>query len=179
MSRIISGRYGGLYLQTAKHHVRPTTAKVKSYLFNVLQRLDGEKVLDLFAGGGALGIEALSRGAGHVTFVDLDQRSLKLIRQNLEHIGVEENSCTVIKDNALRFIRRETEKYDLILADPPYGLELPEDFFESCRVRLNPGGMLILEYGTFKDIRSREWQPERVKKMGDTVIRIFENHDDI
>lgn len=178
MSRIISGRYGGLYLKSTKHELRPTTAKVKSYIFNVLYSLDGKKVLDLFAGSGALGIEALSRGAAHVGFVDVDNRSLRLIHQNLEHIGIEKELWTVFKDNALRFIRRKDDLYDLILADPPYGMDLTSEFFQDCRARLNPLGKLVLEYGNFGHVPDEDWPPQRIKKMGDTTIRMYIGEND-
>jgi 16S rRNA (guanine966-N2)-methyltransferase len=173
MSRIISGRYGGLFLKAAKHQIRPTTAKVKSYIFNVLQDVESKIVLDLFAGGGALGIEALSRGATHVTFVDLDQRSLQLIRRNLEYIKAPEASWTVLRSNALRFIKRTEQQFDLILSDPPYGIPLPESFFSDCRQHLNPGAVLVLEHGDHRDSDNRTWPAERVKKMGDTTISMY------
>lgn len=178
MSRIISGRYGGLYLKNARHNLRPTTAKVKSYIFNVLYSLDGKKVLDIFAGSGALGIEALSRGAAHVSFVDLDSRSLRLIHQNLEQVGAGQDLWTVFKDNALRFICRNDDYYDIILADPPYGLDLTADFLQNCRARLNPQGMLILEYGSFRNVPDEAWPPQRIKKMGDTTIRMYVSEND-
>jgi 16S rRNA (guanine966-N2)-methyltransferase len=174
MSRIISGRYGGLYIANPKHNIRPTTGKVKEYIFNVLQNLEGHCVIDLFCGTGALGIEALSRYAEHVRFVDMNSRSIQLTKTNLQSIKAPADSWTCIKGNALNYFDRDKDLYDLILADPPYDLELPLRFFEACREHLKPGGRVILEYSSRGKVGPGSWEPARVKKMGDTTIYFFQ-----
>ncbi len=174
MSRIISGRYGGLYIANPKHSIRPTTSKVKEYIFNVLQNLEGRRVIDLFCGTGALGIEALSHNAEHVTFVDNNSRSIQLSRINLESIKAPEDTWKCIKNNAIRFFKRNKNTYDIILADPPYDLALDKDFFNDCRDHLTDRGLVILEYSSRGIVESGEWKPSKIKKMGDTTIYFFQ-----
>jgi 16S rRNA (guanine966-N2)-methyltransferase len=117
--RVIAGAYKGRQLRTpAGISTRPTGDRVREALFSILGRLDGERVLDLYAGSGALGIEALSRGASEAVFVDSDQRAVAAIRRNLEAIGVE---APVQRRDALAFLREASESpYDLVFLDPPY-----------------------------------------------------------
>jgi 16S rRNA (guanine(966)-N(2))-methyltransferase RsmD len=173
MSRIISGCYGGLYIKSPRHAVRPTTGIIKEYIFNVLQSLEGRFVLDLFSGSGALGIEALSRYARHVTFVDQHPGCIGVIRKNLESIAALPDSWTSVKANAFRYLEQSKEKYDLILADPPYDLSLPAGFFTACRDHLKPNGIFVLEYSTHKSFDSGSWEAFKNKKTGDTGVWIF------
>jgi len=175
MARIISGRFGGLYIANPKHHIRPTTGKVKEYIFNVLQNLEGHCVIDLFCGTGALGIEALSRYARHVSFVDINTRSIQLTKGNLQKIKASGEDWTCIKADVFKYLEKDMTRYDLILADPPYDLVLPERFFISCREHLKPKGILILEYSSRVELDLGEWKPEKVKKLGDTNIYHFSN----
>jgi 16S rRNA (guanine966-N2)-methyltransferase len=117
--RVIAGAYKGRQLRTpAGISTRPTGDRVREALFSILGPLDGERVLDLYAGSGALGIEALSRGASEAVFVDSDQRAVAAIRRNLEAIGVE---APVQRRDALAFLREARERpYDLVFLDPPY-----------------------------------------------------------
>ena len=105
---------------------RPTTDKVKESLFNIIQfESEGRRVLDLFGGPGQLGIEALSRGADHCTFVDMRKEAAALIRENLRLTGLSERS-RVVQGDALSFLSSCGEKFDVILLDPPYHTELLE-----------------------------------------------------
>ncbi len=170
MSRIISGRYGGLYIANPKHSIRPTTGKVKEYIFNVLQNLEGRCVLDLFCGTGALGIEALSRYAKHVSFIDKHPKSLQLTKENLLNIQAESGEYSVIRGNALKWLEGKDILFDIILADPPYDLPLNGEFFAICREHLEDNGHLILEYTSRNELDFEGWKPEKIKKMGDTVV---------
>jgi len=119
--RIIAGKYKGQQLVTAKDNsIRPTTDRIKEYIFEILGNfvVDG-LILDLFAGSGNLGLEALSRGAQSVTFVDKSQNSLRVLRRNLGKLKVAEPT-QVIKKDVLTFLRQNKQPYDLIFADPPY-----------------------------------------------------------
>ncbi|TCK06299.1 16S rRNA (guanine(966)-N(2))-methyltransferase RsmD [Phorcysia thermohydrogeniphila] len=127
--RIIGGKYKGKRLKSLPKRedtklLRPTTDRVKESVFSILNNyLEGVKFLDLFAGTGNVGIEALSRGAAKVIFVENDKRFCKLIRENLERLGVEKNRYEIICDdyvNALKRLARRGEKFDFIYADPPY-----------------------------------------------------------
>jgi 16S rRNA (guanine(966)-N(2))-methyltransferase RsmD len=170
MSRIISGQFGGLYIANPKHDIRPTTGKVKEFIFNVLQNLEGRSVLDLFCGTGALGIEALSRYADHVTFVDKHPKSLHLTRENLISIKADPDQWVCIRENAFKFIEQNDTKFDIILADPPYDLVLNQHFFAACREHLKDHGTLILEYTSRIKLDLADWEPSKIKKMGDTNV---------
>jgi 16S rRNA (guanine966-N2)-methyltransferase len=117
--RVIAGAYKGRRLHApAGISTRPTGDRVREALFSILGPLDGERVLDLYAGSGALGIEALSRGAGEAVFVDSDQRAVAAIRRNLDAIGVE---ALVQRRDVLAFLLDACERpYDLVFLDPPY-----------------------------------------------------------
>jgi 16S rRNA (guanine966-N2)-methyltransferase len=120
--RVIAGRHGGRRLRApAGEATRPTSDRVREALFSVLaERVDGARVLDLFAGSGALGLEALSRGAASATFVDSSPAALRVIRSNLETLGEE---AEVVRADALRWLgaaSRRSRQYDLAFVDPPY-----------------------------------------------------------
>jgi 16S rRNA (guanine966-N2)-methyltransferase len=127
--RIISGKYKGQLLnQFSADHIRPTTDRVKETLFNILQNdLPGARVLDLFAGTGNLGLEALSRGAEEVIFVESHPKSLEIIRKNLKKLQVSEVFQIVNKD-VLRFLEGPFEReFDVIFADPPFTKQMADE----------------------------------------------------
>jgi|TARA_B100001971_G_C18224370_1_gene559336 16S rRNA (guanine(966)-N(2))-methyltransferase RsmD len=102
--------------------VRPKTSKIRKMIFDILVSVHNMNVLDIFAGSGSLGIEALSMGARHATFIDINASSIKSIKENLKKCEFD-NSSTVIKRDfavALRELRKQNEKFDLIFIDPPY-----------------------------------------------------------
>lgn len=128
--RIIAGQFRSVALTPvgkgdAGAHLRPTTDRVRESLFNVLTKydlFDGARVLDLFAGTGALGLEALSRGAAHVTFVDNGRAAQKLIAQNIAKLKVQQNT-TLMRCDA-RHLPSQAVPFDLVFLDPPYGKNL-------------------------------------------------------
>ena len=117
--RVIAGAYKGRRLAApAGRSTRPTADRVREALFSILGPLDGERVLDLYAGSGALGIEALSRGAGDAVFVDSDPRARAAIRRNLEAVG---EKAPVRGRDALRYLADASDApFDLVFLDPPY-----------------------------------------------------------
>jgi 16S rRNA (guanine966-N2)-methyltransferase len=116
--------------------VRPTPARVKEALFSILgQRIDGARVLDLFAGSGALGFEALSRGAAHVTFVESHRRTAEALRATAQALALADRA-TVIAAPAERVAARLTGRYDIVFADPPFAVPYPAALFG----RLHAGG---------------------------------------
>ncbi len=119
--RIISGSFRGRKLRTPGRGVRPTTDRVREACFSILgPELKEATVLDLYAGSGAVGLEALSRGARHADFVEAGRRSLAALDQNIHMLGVREHT-TVHWDKALKFVAKLGElSYDVALADPPY-----------------------------------------------------------
>ncbi|MGB1841640.1 MAG: 16S rRNA (guanine(966)-N(2))-methyltransferase RsmD [Longimicrobiales bacterium] len=120
--RIIAGQWKGHGLRPLKgRDVRPTTDRVREAWMSAMGgSVAGAHVVDLFAGSGALGLEALSRGAASVVFVERARGALSVIRQNVQLLGAE-NETTIVSDDVFRFLKRLDEPFDLALADPPYG----------------------------------------------------------
>ena len=143
--RVISGELRGRrLLEPEGRDVRPTTDQVKEAMFNIIQfDIEGRRVLDLFAGTGQLGIEALSRGAGECVFVDDSRDSLRLVRENLRRCGL---SARVEPCSALDFLRRR-ERFDLIFIDPPYDSDLAGQAMEAVKAFdiLSKGGIMVVE----------------------------------
>jgi 16S rRNA (guanine966-N2)-methyltransferase len=120
--RIIAGSRKGARIFAPKgHEVRPTGDRVREAIFNLVGPVDEMEVLDLFAGSGAMGLEALSRGASQVTFVEADRAAAEMIVRNLDKLGLD--GATVIRDDAARKLAADAaadRRYDLVLIDPPY-----------------------------------------------------------
>jgi 16S rRNA (guanine966-N2)-methyltransferase len=118
--RIVAGAYRGRRIEAPRGRAtRPTSDRVREALFSILgvAALDGARVLDLFAGSGALGIEALSRGASEAVFVDVDAEAIAAVRRNLDAIGVD---AAVYRRDALAWLKDADGAFDLVFADPPY-----------------------------------------------------------
>lgn len=146
--RVIAGVAKGRKLKSIdSSSVRPSGDRLKEALFSSLgPRVAGAKVLDLYAGSGALGIEALSRGAAHATFVEDDLAANKMIAENLTATGMTPHA-EVAKMTVERFVQMEHQSYDLVLIDPPYELGLPSEVFQAMRTNdiVAPGGVVVLE----------------------------------
>ena len=129
--RVITGIARGRRLkEPSGMETRPTADRVKEGIFSSIQfEVEGRKVLDLFGGTGQMGIEALSRGAAHCTFVDLQKQAVGIIRENVNSTGFADQS-TVIQGDALAFLSRCREKFDLIFLDPPYDSGILEKAME-------------------------------------------------
>ena len=144
--RVITGTARGRKLAEPKDaSVRPTTDMVKEAIFSILQfDVPGRRVLDLFAGTGQLGIEALSRGARECVFVDNSPASLALVRKNLSVCGME---APVVRSDALRYLSGSCGKFDLVLLDPPYHAGLYADVLRALFSFdiLNEGGIILVE----------------------------------
>ncbi|HEV3227166.1 MAG TPA: 16S rRNA (guanine(966)-N(2))-methyltransferase RsmD [Acidimicrobiales bacterium] len=124
--RVVAGTAGGRHLQAPSGHTtRPTSDRVREATFNALGSLgvvDGAELVDLFAGSGAMGIEALSRGGAHATFVDSDRRARRAIETNLQSTGLDDRAV-VVGDDVLAFLRMTERRFDLALLDPPYAFD--------------------------------------------------------
>nr|WP_290773892.1 16S rRNA (guanine(966)-N(2))-methyltransferase RsmD [Anaerofustis sp.] len=147
--RVISGKMRGTNLESPKdRRVRPTTDRIKEDLFNIIMPyVGGSKVLDLFAGSGAIGIEAISRGCKKSYFVDNNMDSIRLIKRNIKKTKCEEESV-VIKKDAVSFVNTTKEKFDVIFMDPPYNYEKLKNLIENiikCDI-LCKDGILIVEH---------------------------------
>ncbi len=154
--RVIAGEFKGRRLKTPKWEgLRPTSDKLRETLFNVLaSRMVGARVLDHYAGTGAIGIEALSRGAAHVTFVDRDPRALKLIDENLRHCGVEDRYVIIRTPQSL-----PAASIDVAVLDPPYDEPDLTVSIAAAEPLIAPGGMLVLEHAR------RRPAPEQVGRL--------------
>jgi len=153
--RVITGTARGRRLKELEGmDTRPTTDRVKEGLFSALQfEIEGRRVLDLFAGTGQLGIEALSRGAASCVFVDHRPDAVKLIRENLKITDLTDRG-RVISGDAMEYLQSLREKFDLILLDPPYAAGLLEPALTHIARYdlLNPGGILVAEAPTEKTL---------------------------
>lgn len=145
--RIITGTARGRKLRTLEgNDVRPTTDKVKEAMFSAVQfQIPGAYVLDLFAGSGQLGIEALSRGAGKAVFVDKSKASVNVITENIAAAEFEDRSRVVFMDS-FDFLHSGNEKYDLVFLDPPYNKGILEQVLPLLECRMNEGGRIICEH---------------------------------
>jgi len=157
--RVIAGELKGRRLKAPTWDgLRPTSDKLRETLFNVVAaRVTGARVLDLYAGTGAIGIEALSRGALHVTFVDTDRRALTLIGENLRHCGVSDRYAIIRTPHAL-----PVGSFDLAVLDPPYDEPDLTASIAAAEPLMAPGGWLVLEHAR------RRPAPDGVGRLGRT-----------
>jgi 16S rRNA (guanine966-N2)-methyltransferase len=174
--RIIAGRFRGHSIESPPGHMtRPSTARTRESLFSLVDSriyLEDADVLDLFCGTGALGLEAISRGASLVTFVEQDAEVLDFARQNAETLGVSDQ-CIFINGDAMTYLRRyKGPELDLIMADPPYELEGLREIPDLSIPHLHTDGVLTLEHS------SHDWFDEHPhqmtsRKYGRTIVTIF------
>ena len=173
--RIVAGKYRGRKLTPpSDDSVRPTTDRIKETVFNILQwDVEGARVLDLFAGSGALGIECLSRGAAEVVFADKSPASVALIRQNLKGI---EGSYRVLTADFTGVLRSGEDKFDLIFIDPPYKSGLGELAVDAAfdLGRVAEGGTVVYEHSSELPFKcAREDVKVRTKVMGSVTVEFI------
>ena len=145
MIRIISGCYKGQKLQTIKSkHIRPTQARVKKSMLEILEPFTNKDVLDLFSGSGSLGIEALSRGANQIISVDSNKRNFNNLKNNFENICSKDNYKTYCMD-AIKYLETATQKFDIILCDPPYYKYNHMEIFKKSQSIVKRGGIFCME----------------------------------
>ena len=166
--RIVAGSARGRRIEAPPGEgTRPTTDRVRQAIFNALWSMgavDGATVLDLFAGSGAMGLEALSRGAAHVTFVESDRRTAEVIRRNVDHLGMADRARIVVAD-ALDHARRG-ERADLVLCDPPYAFDRWDELLRALRAEV-----AVLESDREIDPPA-PWRLARSKRYGSTFVTI-------
>ncbi|CAN5448733.1 16S rRNA (guanine(966)-N(2))-methyltransferase RsmD [soil metagenome] len=181
--RVIAGEYRGRILKSpANIKTRPTSDRLRETLFNILQpKIDGEtRFLDLCAGTGAIGIEAISRGAEFAAFVDKSRRACALIEENLDLLEIPEEQTEIFCDSAEKFITREvSDAWDIVFFDPPYQTDYSmflSEFGENASKLLNENGILIVEHhakNILPDLidEIRRW---RILKQGETQLSFYE-----
>ena len=166
--------------------MRPTQDKVREAIFNILGDINGKKILELFAGSGAFGIEAISRAAASVTFVDNNFRCIQTIKSNLKSLGVPDSRYDIIKANALNFpakLDAGGEKFDIIFLDPPYYMNMAKKCLinlDSCDI-VSPVGLVMVEH--FKKDALDNVELERLvfvdeRRYGNTLITILRRNDE-
>lgn len=176
--RVITGKYKGRKLNSPENYaIRPTSDKAKEALFSILTaEIYGASVLDLFAGTGSLGIEALSRGAEYCVFADASRASLNLIKSNLEHCKVEEET-RVLAGDYRKVLANLNEPFDIILLDPPYGKGLIPDAIRliSEGDLLKEGGVIIAEHRKEEDLPETigKYQKEKDRRYGIVKLSIY------
>ena len=170
--RVVAGHLRGRRLTAPPGRgTRPTSDRVREALFSILGPLGGARVLDLFAGSGALGIEALSRGALHATFVDRDARAVAAIGRNLAPLGLD--SAAVHRRDALTFLSAATRPWDLVFVDPPYdeATRWAEPLSRALSAVLSDDARIVTESATRSPL-TLELPLEVERVYGDTRIAI-------
>jgi 16S rRNA (guanine966-N2)-methyltransferase len=150
--RIIAGTHRGSRIAAPKGlDTRPTGDRVREAAFNLIGPVEDATVLDLFAGSGAMGLEALSRGAASVTFVESDRAACRTIAENLERLRM--TGARITCGDAIWALRQDSRRYDLVLVDPPYEAwaELEPRLAEHLPRALEPDGLLVVETGSRTD----------------------------
>ncbi len=174
--RVVGGVLGGRRLETVgTDATRPTSDRAREAIFNMLASLqlpEGAMVLDLFAGSGALGIEALSRGAAHATLVDSDAAACRTIATNLAALGIGDRA-TVVRSDASRHLAAHGEPVDVAFADPPYQFEGWSKLLDSVNAEV-----LVCESDREIEPGSNHgWQTHRVRRYGTPVITVLVRPD--
>jgi 16S rRNA (guanine966-N2)-methyltransferase len=181
--RVIAGSLKGRRLKAPTWDgLRPSSDKLRETLFNILApRIGGARLLDGYAGTGAIGIEALSRGAGHVTFVESDRRAEQLIAENLAHCGVG-NGYAIIRATVERAIDQldaaafgPHELFDIVWLDPPYD-ESSDEVLAAAAVLMAPGGLLVIEHARRRPAPESAGRLARVRQVtsGDSTMSFYD-----
>ncbi len=174
--RIVAGEFKGRRLTSPGRgrDVRPTSDKVREAIFSILADVEGARVLDLFAGTGALAIEALSRGAASAVLVDTE---IDIAERNVGDLGLSDR-CEVVRVDAQRYLKRSQRQFDLVLCDPPYRLadRLEADLAKYIPQRLAKGGRVMVESSTARPLGLP--LPLKIDRgYGDTSVRIYDSRE--
>jgi 16S rRNA (guanine(966)-N(2))-methyltransferase RsmD len=183
--RIIGGKFKSRLISMPKGvDIRPTQDKVREAIFNIMGDIAGRSVLELFAGSGAFGIEAISRGAGHVTFVDNNPRCIEQIKRSLESLEIDGGQYDVIRADAVKIIpkmRAQDKKFNIVFLDPPYYKELAKN----CLLSINSYdilariGLVLVEHFK-KDILPTDLDGLRFiqeRRYGDTIVTLLSKRE--
>ncbi|MDO5729021.1 MAG: 16S rRNA (guanine(966)-N(2))-methyltransferase RsmD [Actinomycetaceae bacterium] len=151
MARIVSGKYGGMTLRVPDKGTRPTSERVREAVFSRLEswdEIEGASVLDLFAGSGALGLEALSRGAFRAVFVDQASGAYRILKDNISRNRID--NAQVVKAEALRFANSADGLFSLVFIDPPYDFDADrlKEILVALRTCVTEGALIVLESST-------------------------------
>ena len=174
--RIVAGSLRGRKIGAPEgSNTRPTTDKVREAVFNALGSMsviDGARVVDLYAGSGALGIEAISRGATHCTFVESDRRAVATIRGNIEHLGITDSSTVVIGDALSR--KDVLQAADVVLADPPYEFEEWQTLLDLVANSCDNAAVTVVAESDKPLANIGGWEATRSKRYGGTWVTFLQ-----
>lgn len=175
--RIVGGMFKSRRLKFPKQKTtRPTSSKVREALFNIIMsRIPDSVFVDLFAGSGAVGLEALSRGAKFAIFIEKDVRACDIIKQNIKNLGIDESKILIICDDAISGLKKLEKKgysFDIIFIDPPYYKKMIKpclDLLKSSEL-LNSGAITVLQYPKDEIIDTQDFIIVKNKKYGRTIL---------
>jgi 16S rRNA (guanine966-N2)-methyltransferase len=171
--RIVGGEHRGARIFAPKgRDTRPTTDRVREAAFNLIGPVDDAAVLDLFAGSGAMGLEALSRGAASATFVDSDHDACRTIDRNIEKLRV--RGARVVQQDVLRALATDRTTYDLILCDPPYGYAQLERLAPYLAAKLASDGLVVYETGAKETPEIQGLSVRTSRTYGSARLTLFE-----
>jgi 16S rRNA (guanine966-N2)-methyltransferase len=175
--RVIAGTLKGRRLDPPDWPgLRPTSDKLRETLFNVLMaRIEGARVLDGYAGSGAVGIEALSRGAAHVTFVDSDARAVRLVERNLQRCAVEDRYAIIRAGFAGAAARLAAGTFDLVLLDPPYDADALLGALHAGAPLVAPDGLMVIEHARRDEAPARAASIMKMRDIvsGDSALSLY------
>lgn len=178
--RIVGGKYRHrniIYPDDATH-IRPTKDRVREAIFSAVGDISNDRVLDLYAGSGAMGIEALSRGASHCTFVDISPIAIKVIKGNITNLKIADNEYEIIKNkdiNALDYLKQKGSSFDLIILDPPYD----EGEYEAIVAKMYNDGLIsekaiiVMEANRPLKLENIDYQKNKEYHYGEIMVFIY------
>ncbi len=183
--RVITGSARGMKLRTLSGlDVRPTTDRVKESVFSIIQfEIEGARFLDLFAGSGQMGIEALSRGASKAVFTDSSREAVKVVRENLEHTKLADRAA-VRNEDSLQFLKVTKDVFDIAFADPPYAKGLIDEVLKILPEKMSENGIIICETSMEEELpeNAGRFRKSKEYRYGKTKLTVFrpaeENEDD-
>ena len=174
--RVITGSARGMTLRTLEgNDVRPTTDKVKEALFSAIQfEIEGRRILDLFAGSGQLGIEALSRGAESAVFVDADKNAVRIVKENLSKTKLD-YKATVAQTDSLAFLSMTDRIFDIAFLDPPFSTGLLEKALAKVEPHIAEGGLVVCEHPFADELPDVQGSLEKQKtyKYSKTAVTVY------
>ena len=178
--RIVGGKYRHRLISFPDDaaHTRPTKDRVREAIFSALGDINGYRVLDLYAGSGAMGLEALSRGASHATFVDISSLAIKAIKDNVTSLKIPENEYEIIRNKdvvAVEYFKQRNTQFDLLILDPPYDEGKYEEivnqlFFNNS---LSEKAIIVMEANRVINLENIEYQKNKEYHYGDIVVYIY------
>ena len=178
--RIIAGEWGGRRICVAQRpQLRPTPDRVRETLFNWLGReIQERRVLDLFAGTGALGFESLSRGATHATFVERDRKTVARLRETCEQFSIDALRAKIVESNAMPWLAHQSETWDMVFLDPPFHeVKHYASVLRLLKNQLSEDALIYIESASRGPVVDCEFDEWKVKEVGEVRMQLFRRND--